>query len=99
MFQQNDAFRRMNEAVTKFGMSLSEAAEVIREGLEALFSAEVMDALAEIVVSIKYPTDEELRPQATAREWHLMNNAKKHRVRKKYRDRIYKRYYNDTRRS
>lgn len=92
----NESLKRLSENITAAGMSLFEAAEAIRKGFEALFSATVENALAELVINIKYPPDETLRPLATAREWHLMNNAKKYRTRKKYRNRLIKRYYNET---
>lgn len=96
MFLENDAFKRLSESAAAAGQSLREAAEAIRAAFEALLSAELMDAIAEIVVSIIYPSDEELRTVATDREWHLMNNAKKYRTRKKYRNRLIKRYIKET---
>ena len=98
IYPENDAFKRMSEATTEAGMSLLEAAEAIRASIEALFTAELEKALAELVIKIERPSAEELWPVATAREWHLMNNAKKYRVRKKYSDRVMKRYYNETQR-
>lgn len=39
------------------------------------------------------PTDEMLESVATGKELHFMRHYKKHRVRKKYRNRLTKRYY------
>ena len=95
---ENDAFKRLREAAAAAGKSLREAGVAIMKAFEALLSAEIENAIAELVVSSIFPTDEELRTMATAREWHLMNNAKKSRTRKKYKNRLIKRYINDTQR-
>jgi hypothetical protein len=94
MNQGNDAFKRLSEAAAAAGKSLREAGEAIMKAFEALLSAEIEDAIAELIC--KYPPDEALREMATAREWHLMNNAKKYRTRKKYKNRLIERYINDT---
>ena len=90
MLPGNDDFKRMSEVAVKCGVSLQEAAAALRASVEALLAEVFGKALAEFVMN--NPTDEALRIVATAREWHLMNNAKKYRTRKKYRNRLIKRY-------
>ena len=41
----------------------------------------------------KKTADEALKKVATGKEWHLTKNAKKHRTRKKYKNRLIKRYH------
>ena len=87
MILKQEDIDRVNEAFAKVAMSLREAVEVFMDS----FSKYAAD-----LYSIIFPTDEQLRVLATAREWHLMNNAKKYRTRNKYRNRLIKRYLNET---
>ena len=96
MLPENDDFKRMSEAAVKCGMSLQEAAAAIRASVEAVLAEVFGKGLAEFVMN--NPTDKTLKTVATAREWHLMNNAKKYRTRKKYKNRLIKRYVNETQR-
>lgn len=48
--------------------------------------------VADIAVRYSQPTDEALKEVATGKEWHLLKYAKKHRTRKKYKNRLIKRY-------
>ena len=88
MLPEYDPFMVLRAAAVEAGMSLREAGEAIKKAFEALLASDVENAIAEI--------DEDLKTLATAREWHLMKNAKKYRTRHKYRNRLIKRYYNDT---
>lgn len=51
-------------------------------------------SVADIIPKYKLPPDETLRELSIGREGHLLLYAKKGRTRKKYRNRLIKRYYN-----
>ena len=86
---------RLSEAAAKAGISLAEAAAALAEAFGHIGAAvAVFISVADIIVKHRLPPDETLRELAIGREGHLMNNAKKYRTRKKYRNRLIKRYYN-----
>ena len=98
ILMEKDAFNRFSESVVASGISLREAAEAIRASVTELLEEVFGKMITDLFVSVEFPTDEKLRAVATAREWHLMNNAKKYRTRKKYKNRLIKRYINETQR-
>ena len=95
MILNQENIKRFSEACAKVGTSIYEAAQSLQKAVEDIISAEFVNAIADLVAGITYPSDEQLRALATDREWHLMKNAKKYRTRNKYRNRIIKRYINE----
>jgi len=100
IFSQEDE-RRLSEAAAKAVTSIAEAVEGIASAAKAcgVYVCEMVSAFSSFWDQIKkciQPTDEELREVATGKENHLMMNAKKGRTRKKYRNRLTKRYHDKT---
>ena len=97
MLLKTEDFKRISEAAAKAGVSLQEAIKAFSEAFWHLFKAATeIASVADIIEKHKQPPDETLRAVASGREWYLMNNAKKYRTRKKYRNRLIKRYNNET---
>ena len=84
LLNKDDAMR-LSAAAAKVGISMREAIETFET-----FCGFIAKAASQVA------TDEALRKVATGKEWHLMKNAKKHRTRKKYTNRLIKRYYKET---
>ena len=94
--------KRLNEAAEKVASTARDAAVALGRAASAFvaFACSAAEA-AKIIKDEKFlaqftlPTDEMLKSVATGKEWHLMRHAKKRRVRKKYRNRLTKRYYKE----
>lgn len=86
MILSKDDAMRLSEAITKAGISMSEAIQAFMEAAGYIIKA---------ASAIVQPTNEALREVATGKEYYLMKSAKKHRTRKKYRNRLTKRYFKE----
>lgn len=90
------AMRRLSESTAQAGASMYEAIEAFKKFCGHLTKAVAeIASVTDIIERHRQPTDEELRDVATGKEWHYMKNAKKHRTRKKYRNRLIKRYHEE----
>lgn len=92
LLKQEDVLR-LSTAVTEVGQNAKEASKAF-----SMFCGYIAKAalailgVADIAERYSQPTDEALKKVATGKEWHLTKNAKKHRTRKKYKNRLIKRY-------
>ena len=94
--------QQIAEAAAKAGMTYDEAIAFVNEKMPGIIEAITVfvNTLAEAAKGIatlanKYGIGLEKRMQrvATPKEWHLMNHAKKARTRKKYRNRLIRRLW------
>lgn len=95
-----EQMKQIAEAAAKAGITEEEAVAVFTEKLPAIMKAVTMtvkaiaDAIREAGEALRRLaeqfaiSEEDLKAVATPKEWHLMNNAKKARTRKKYRNRL-----------
>ena len=96
MMTFEEKIAHLSEASVQYGISMIEAATTVWETLRALgeATAYLCISVAKIIKKYNLPPDETLKELAIGREGHLLNYAKKGRTRKKYRNRLIKRYYN-----
>ena len=93
LLKQEDVMR-LSAAATEVGKNAIEASKAFSMFCGCVAKAAIsILGVADIVERYSQPTDEALKKVATDKEWHLMKNAKKHRTRKKYKNRLIKRYH------
>lgn len=82
------AAKNIGAAARAYCVALSDAIDAFET-----FFRSIVEAAPIINDILTSPTDEMLESVATGKELHFMRHSKKHRVRKKYRNRLTKRYY------
>ena len=101
-----DELQKFAETAAKAGMSTEQALTLINKKIPAFINAVVeaipksvdaftkaAKAVKDLVEEHKLATPEQLRSVATPKEWHLLNHAKKRRTRKKYYNRLLRRFW------